>query len=169
VYLPFGGAATLDLEGHVEPFRISWFDARNGGALQDGAVTLVSGPGSVSLGSPPGAGDWVAFVRRVENLAPLVESLEVEPHPFQGGRDFALKVHARDPNGPSDPLSATAEFHDPSGNPIALLPLTPRGGTLHSLFLRNAPSLAAGTWQVTVTVEDAGGLKATQTASFEAL
>ena len=165
VYLPFGGPASLDLESHTGPFRVSWFDARNGGALQNGAVTQVSGPGLRSLGSPPAAGDWVAFVRRATNLAPLIESLVIEPDPLFAGQDFSVQVHARDPNGPSDPLKARLILTDPLGERTSL-PLPHRGGSLYSLFVENAPPLVPGTWQALVTVRDAAGLSATRTASF---
>jgi hypothetical protein len=45
-------------------YTLRWFDPRNGGGLQEGSVTNVSGPGYRALGSPPGdtADDWVALV-----------------------------------------------------------------------------------------------------------
>lgn len=64
VYLPEGGPATLDLTGATGAFTVRWFNPRSGGALANGAVTRVRGGGSVSLGEPPGAGDWVALVRK---------------------------------------------------------------------------------------------------------
>ncbi len=168
VYLPAGGTAWLDLEGHGGPFEVSWFDARNGGALQNGAVTQVSGPGSQLLGAPPAAGDWVAWVRRLSNLAPTLESVAVEPKVFEGGHDFTLAVHALDPNGPTDALAVTAQFIDPDGAPYASVALTPRGGSLHSFLLPDAGHVQAGLWRVEVQVEDVGGLTATGSFEFEA-
>ena len=167
VYLPFGGPAALDLEGHVGPFLVSWFDARNGGDLQNGAVTQVSGPGTRSLGSPPGAGDWVAFVRRAANVAPLLESITVGHDPFLDGQDFSLQVHARDPNGPGDSLRVRLELTDPVGNSATLL-LPHRGGDLYSLFLANQPVTMAGVWRAEVSVRDSEGLVATGSTSFRA-
>jgi hypothetical protein len=45
-------------------YNLRWFDPRDGGALQDGPVTTLRGPGDRSLGSPPGdpTDDWVALV-----------------------------------------------------------------------------------------------------------
>jgi hypothetical protein len=167
VYLQAGGAVTLDLGGQAGPFRVSWFDAKNGGALQDGNVTTVSGPGVRSLGTPPGPGDWAALVRRATNFAPVIESVAVEPAPFVAGDDFAILVHTSDPNGPSVPLSVSAEVRDANGTLAYTLPLTRRGGTLFSYFLANAPGLAAGTWSVSVTVTDGGGLSASSSTPFE--
>lgn len=168
VYLPFGGTSTLNLEGHTGPFRVSWFDARNGGALANGTVTQVSGPGQRSLGLPPGSGDRVAFVRRTANFAPAIESLTVEPGTFEGGQDFAVQVHARDPNGPSDALSVEIDVYDPENVRTFVLTLPHRGGSLYSYFLPAAPALAPGTWQVRATVVDEAGLSAAQITTFEA-
>jgi len=64
VYLPDAGEARLDLGGSTRTHAVSWYDPRNGGALQAGSRTSVRGPGTVSLGTPPGgSGDWVALVR----------------------------------------------------------------------------------------------------------
>jgi hypothetical protein len=45
-------------------YAVRWYDPRTGGALRDGPVTTVSGPGYGSLGPPPGdpTDDWVALV-----------------------------------------------------------------------------------------------------------
>lgn len=168
VYLPFGGPATLDLQGAFGTFLVSWFDARNGGPLLGTAVAQVDGPGVVALGSPPGPGDWVAWVRRALNFPPQIEAVAVEPPAYEAGRDFALLVRARDPNGPADELSVTAKFFDPSGTFRGLFPLPYRGGRLYSLFVPNAAPIEAGLWQVQVRVRDASGVLTTSTASFEA-
>ena len=44
---------------------VKWFNPRTGGALQDGSVTKVTGPGKVSLGQPPtdSEEDWAVLVR----------------------------------------------------------------------------------------------------------
>ena len=43
-----------------------WYDPRNGGGLQTGSTTSVSGGGNRALGSPPSntSSDWVALVRK---------------------------------------------------------------------------------------------------------
>lgn len=70
VYLPSGGAPTLDLENFPFTYRVQWFDPRFGGALQDGTVAYVRGPGVVSLGAPPNTptADWLVQVKVVPTL-----------------------------------------------------------------------------------------------------
>lgn len=66
VYLPKGGTCELDLGGAGGAFSVQWFNPREGGPLQKGAVNSVNGGGPVSLGMPPAdpAQDWLAVVRR---------------------------------------------------------------------------------------------------------
>ena len=61
-----GANWTLDLTGTSGAFRVQWFDPRNGGPMQTGAVSTVSGGGVVSLGSAPNSvnQDWAALVTR---------------------------------------------------------------------------------------------------------
>jgi hypothetical protein len=65
VYLPTTGTAMLDLGESDHTYDVLWFDPRHGGALQQGHVTNIAGPGNQSLGSPPdhSPGDWVALVK----------------------------------------------------------------------------------------------------------
>jgi hypothetical protein len=67
VYLPQGGATTLDLGNASGTFSVQWFNPRLGGALYTGSVTQITGPGSQALGNPPAdAGeDWVVLVKRI--------------------------------------------------------------------------------------------------------
>ena len=69
IYLPKGGETKLDLTGHTGNFKVRWFDPRNGGELQGGSVTKVSGGSSVSLGIPPSEKslDWVVLVEVAES------------------------------------------------------------------------------------------------------
>lgn len=66
VYLPNGGESPLDLSAADGEFYVKWFNTRDGGDLQAGSVTKVSGGGSVSLGHPPvdASEDWLVFLRR---------------------------------------------------------------------------------------------------------
>lgn len=66
VYLPGGGTTGLDLGPAKEAYKVGWYDPRNGGPLQPGTVTSVTGPGIVALGAPPRdpGEDWVILVRR---------------------------------------------------------------------------------------------------------
>lgn len=67
VYLPTGGAATLDLTGAPGDFSLEWFNPRVGGPLQTGAVSRVAGGAPAALGLPPAdpSEDWLAIVRIV--------------------------------------------------------------------------------------------------------
>ncbi len=67
VYLPEGGTTRLDLSGAKGSFDVKWYDPRNGGKLQRGSVSRVSGGASVALGNPPSDADedWVALVRKL--------------------------------------------------------------------------------------------------------
>jgi len=64
VYLPTGGSTTLNLGSTVKTYPVQWYNPRTGGALKNGTVTSVSGPGTKSIGSPPSetTKDWVALV-----------------------------------------------------------------------------------------------------------
>lgn len=66
VFLPEGGAATLDLSEASGTFGVRWFDPRNGGDLQEGSIDTVEGGGRRSLGEAPSDGqeDWVVLVRK---------------------------------------------------------------------------------------------------------
>jgi hypothetical protein len=165
VFLPGGGPVDLDLETESGTFDVDWFDTRNGGALQGGAVAQVSGPGAHALGTPPGNGDWVAWVRRQGNRPPRIEALSIEPQTFVMGQDVALRVHATDPDGPTDPLDVSVALVDPTGK-VSVADLVYRGGSLHSRLARDIPQLARGTWQMIASVEDAEGLRAVHFGSF---
>ena len=67
VYLPDGGSAELDLSNITTPFKVEWFNPREGGLLQSGSVKAISGPGKVSLGEPPSkpGEDWVVLIRKL--------------------------------------------------------------------------------------------------------
>jgi hypothetical protein len=66
VYLPKGGACTVDLSGAAGVFRVDWYDPRNGGPLRPGVPAEVKGGGKVQLGLPPQEPeeDWVILLRQ---------------------------------------------------------------------------------------------------------
>jgi hypothetical protein len=66
VYVPVGGTSELDLGASKGTFDVLWFDPRNGGPLERGAVASVAGPGVKDLGAPPREAkrDWAILVRR---------------------------------------------------------------------------------------------------------
>ncbi len=61
LYLRNGGSATLNIQ--AGDYEVLWYDPRGGGALQNGTVSMITGPGTVSVGQAPFSGDSVALVR----------------------------------------------------------------------------------------------------------
>ncbi len=72
VYLPAGGAPTLDFGAANHVYTVRWFDPRNGGPLRLGSKGSVLGYGAVSLGLPPEetSSDWLVLVERATDFAP---------------------------------------------------------------------------------------------------
>ncbi len=64
IYWPKGGGATVKLADGK--YSVQWYNPRTGGALANGMVREVSGPGMVSLGQPPADPDkdWAVLVKR---------------------------------------------------------------------------------------------------------
>lgn len=75
IYLREGGAPELDLSeaGATVNFTVQWFNPREGGDLQNGSVTSVTGGSNQSLGSPPSdpGDDWAILVKRVGYELPV--------------------------------------------------------------------------------------------------
>jgi len=69
VYLKNGGESALDLANSEGEFEVHWFNPRKGGALQQGKVKSISGPGEQLLGMPPVRKerdkDWVVLIRKI--------------------------------------------------------------------------------------------------------
>jgi len=157
VYRPNGGATTLDLQTSAATYDVTWFDAKNGGALQAGSVGSVTGPGAQSIGTPPAGGDWCAVIRRQDPLAPRLLAAEIEPSPFVGPSDFVVWAHVSDPIGPIDIDRVEAHFFSPSGVYLGVIPLISDGGTSWSFRIPNVPALPPGTWTWFAGVYDTGG------------
>ena len=64
ITLPTGGTTSLDLGKIAAPYRVQWFDPRNGGPLQAGSLATIRGPGRQAIGQPPREqqSDWAALV-----------------------------------------------------------------------------------------------------------
>jgi hypothetical protein len=64
VYLPGGGEAAVKVGGGS--YKVKWYNPRTGGALRDGTVKTVKGPGAQAIGAPPEDAnqDWVALLKR---------------------------------------------------------------------------------------------------------
>jgi hypothetical protein len=69
VYLPNGGS--VDLNVGAGTYAIHWYDPRAGGALQQGSIKHIQGPGWMSVGNPPSDSyqDWVVLVCKPSFLA----------------------------------------------------------------------------------------------------
>ncbi len=83
VYLQNGGSTDLDLRGINEDFVVEWYDPRNGGGLQDGTVTSITGGNWVSVGNPPSStgSDWVALVTAQSLVAVAFQSVRAQSIP----------------------------------------------------------------------------------------
>lgn len=66
IYLPEGGAHSIDLSETKATFDISWFNPRTGGGMEAGSETQASGGAPVSLGTPPSdpSEDWVVVLKK---------------------------------------------------------------------------------------------------------
>lgn len=67
-YFQNASSESIDLSGVSGTFNLRWYDPRNGGTLQTGSVTQVTGGSSVSLGTPPNnaTSDWVALLTNTQ-------------------------------------------------------------------------------------------------------
>ncbi len=66
VYLCEGGTTTLDLSAAKGQYDVRWFNPRQGGPLQSGSTTTITGGGKVALGQAPSDPneDWLIVVRK---------------------------------------------------------------------------------------------------------
>jgi len=66
VYLENGGSANITLPNATDVYTVSWYDPRNGGDLQSGDVTTISGTSPTSIGFAPSSvtDDWVVLITR---------------------------------------------------------------------------------------------------------
>lgn len=66
VYLPYGGSASLNLEGAKGKFSVGWYNPRSGGDLMQTTTTTVEGGSVVDLGAAPQESekDWAILVRK---------------------------------------------------------------------------------------------------------
>lgn len=67
IYFPMNseGNHKIDLQANTKSYQVSWYNPREGGALQMGNVTEIIGSGWHDLGQPPSTPDmdWVALVQ----------------------------------------------------------------------------------------------------------
>ena len=64
VFLSEGGTSSLNITKDGT-YDVRWYDPRNGGSLQSGSVTTISGTGNKALGNAPNNGnqDWVVYIK----------------------------------------------------------------------------------------------------------
>ncbi len=76
IYLPNGGTAALDLSGNTKGYTLQWFDPRNGGELQNGSVTSMTGGAIRNIGTPPNSPteDWACLIKVASVTAGLSAS-----------------------------------------------------------------------------------------------
>jgi len=69
IYLPEANNALIDFQSFYNEWDIRWYDPRNGGQLQNGAIHSTTGHGIKALGDPPSAKnkDWVVLVTKRNN------------------------------------------------------------------------------------------------------
>ena len=169
LYLPGGGSASLDLGASTHTFDVGWYDPLAGGDLQTGPVLQVTGPGTVSLGSPPDpTRDWACLVRRADNRPPVVLSVETEPNPIRGGMPFAYTVHVDDPDGIEDIVRVRTYVLTPQLVPIGFVDAVHNGGHQWALHSPDFPAIPPGTWYLYVVVRDRSFAGDIWHASFEA-
>lgn len=97
----------LDLQNFNDTFDVQWFNPRTGGALQNGSIAFVVGPGFVNLGTPPSGstGDWVALVKS-RNVAPVLTPPVIDLSQPANGAQFFFNQN----------VSIAASASDPGGN-----------------------------------------------------
>ncbi|HUS34475.1 MAG TPA: DUF5060 domain-containing protein [Verrucomicrobiae bacterium] len=64
VYLPTGGECTLNLSGAQRDFSLAWFNPREGGPLQQGAIQQSTDQNVTFAPPSPADKDWLAVIRR---------------------------------------------------------------------------------------------------------
>ncbi|WP_346881715.1 Ig-like domain-containing protein [uncultured Algibacter sp.] len=96
IYLENGGTSNINLNGQSGNFSVKWFNPRNGGGLQNGSVTSISGGGNKGIGNPPNNAnsDWVAFIRKggggTNNVAVTGINITPASRTIQAGNTFTL-------------------------------------------------------------------------------
>ncbi|QUI25638.1 DUF5060 domain-containing protein [Vallitalea pronyensis] len=80
IYLPSGGTTNLNLESYNGTYDVKWYNPRQGGNLQNGTVTTITGFGNKAIGYPPNntSYDWVALVT-LKEAGPTPDILDFTP------------------------------------------------------------------------------------------
>jgi len=140
LYLPSGGSPSLQLP--AGDFTVEWYNPRTGGALQQGAVTKVTGGGAVALGDPPSdtTKDWAVLVK-----------VEGAPSTLKVDSFTLIDADSDQPVVGFDPLADGATVN------LAVLPTK-------SLNVR--ANVSAGTGSVVFDLDGASGYRTESSAPF---
>ncbi|MCF7803625.1 MAG: DUF5060 domain-containing protein [Candidatus Marinimicrobia bacterium] len=65
IYMKTAEENLIDLGESVGRYQVEWFNPRTGGALKQGSIGTIAGPGEKAIGAPPAdpEKDWVALIR----------------------------------------------------------------------------------------------------------
>jgi hypothetical protein len=166
VYLPDGGTAEVGLGKGT--YAVSWYDPRQGGALQAGSVRSVKGPGAVAIGNPPrGAnGDWAALVKKTDGSGEGAQPVRREraAAPASGGGGGGGKTGKAGAVESFTLIDAETDKPVPGFDPIpdgAVLRL----GKLPSRRLNIRANATPGVGSIRFTL-DGGGSRTESTAPF---
>jgi hypothetical protein len=148
----------LQLGTDTKTFDVEWFDPRIGGGAQTGTLATVTGPGLVSLGSPPYAStsDWavrVSVPAVVSDAPPLI----ADAFALALGPDLGVAALVQDTDGGGDIATVEAWFFAPNGTYILTLPMAEFGNDVWGLLLQNVPAIPSGTWPIAVKAIDTSG------------
>ncbi|MEQ9221479.1 MAG: DUF5060 domain-containing protein [Cyclobacteriaceae bacterium] len=100
IYLPNGGASTLDLQGNSGSYTVEWYNPRKGGALQQGRELIVpktysTEPRSVLSGMPNIKSPVVRRGKVVEVNGPGRVSLGIPPIEAEERDDWVILVRKK--------------------------------------------------------------------------
>ncbi len=154
VYLPSGGSTNLTINQDAT-YNVKWYDPRNGGSLQDGSVTSISGTGDKSLGNAPSSTseDWAILVTNASgvNQSPIASaSADVS----SGTVPLTVKFDATASSDPDGSITSYEWDFGDGGSET--------GDTVSHVFG------SAGNYDVILTVTDDNGATATDIIHIEA-
>ena len=154
------GEPRLDLGSSGAPFKIRWFDPRNGGPLQNGSVDSVTGPGWKKIGNPPSdpTMDWVVLIRS-ENRPPVIKRYWVGPNPLNQPEDLHLGALVEDPDGQDDVRVVFMFLWDNNQQPLGLLRLPYQGNNAYGIEFPQVTGLQPGTYAYALLAVDRSGKK----------
>ena len=153
IYLPEGGSADLSFNS-TGTYQIKWYDPRNGGKLQNGSITTITGSGKKNIGQSPGeySKDWVVLITKTKG-----ESQEPK---------IKLGSSATTGNAPLTVNFDASESTDPDGNIVSFEwdfgdNTKASGSKVQHTFT------AAGNYTVTLKITDNQGNTSTETIEIK--